>query len=182
MEKPMVTAAQPETPRSDELPEVLLEVHNVQTYFPIYGGILRRRIGSVYAVDEVSLTIHRGEKFGLVGESGCGKTTLGRTILRLEKATEGSVSMDGQDVLAMKGRALKRMRRRMQLIFQDLYGSLHPRMPVSDIIGEGLLAQADKKNGWGRRAGRGRRGGDYLEGGGARRGYAPRYADGVSGR
>src|ERR1035437_5382765 len=132
MEKPMVAAPGPETPRSDELPEVLLEVRNVKTYFPICGGILRRRIGSVYAVDDVSLTIHRGEKFGLVGQSGCGKTTLGRTILRLEKATEGSVAMDGQDVLAMKGRALKHMRRRMQLIFQDPYGSPHPPRPGRD--------------------------------------------------
>jgi peptide/nickel transport system ATP-binding protein/oligopeptide transport system ATP-binding protein len=173
-------AGGPEKPAGGS-PEVLLQVSNVKTYFPIYGGILRRRVGNVYAVDDVSLTIHRGEKFGLVGESGCGKTTLGRTILRLEKATAGSVVMDGQDVMAMKTKALKKMRRRMQLIFQDPYGSLNPRMPVSDIIGEGLLAQADKTNGWGRRAIRDKRVGDYLEAVGLRRDYSRRYAHEFSG-
>ena len=161
--------------------QVLLEVRNLKTYYPIHAGILRRQIGSVYAVDDVDLTINRGEKFGLVGESGCGKTTLGRTILRLEKATAGSVTMDGQDLLTMEGEALKRMRRRMQLIFQDPYGSLNPRMPVSDIIGEGLLAQSDPKNDWGRRSVRDKRVGDYLEAVGLRRDYSRRYAHEFSG-
>ncbi len=160
---------------------LLLEVRNLKTYYPIHAGILRRQIGSVYAVDDVDLTINRGEKFGLVGESGCGKTTLGRTILRLEKATSGSVTMDGQDLLAMQGEALKRMRRRMQLIFQDPYGSLNPRMPVSDIIGEGLLAQSDPTNGWQRRDIRDKRVGDYLEAVGLRRDYSRRYAHEFSG-
>ena len=160
---------------------VLLEVRNLKTYYPIHAGILRRQIGSVYAVDDVNLTISRGQKFGLVGESGCGKTTLGRTILRLEKATAGSVTMDGQDLLAMQGEALKRMRRRMQLIFQDPYGSLNPRMPVSDIIGEGLLAQSDAENGWQRREIRDKRVGDYLEAVGLRRDYSRRYAHEFSG-
>ena len=124
------------------------------------GGILRRHVGDVLAVDDVSVQILKGETFGLVGESGCGKTTFGRTILRLEKATAGSVMMGDQDVFALKGRALKRMRRRMQIIFQDPYGSLNPRMPISDIIGEGLLAQADKENNWGRRSVRDDRVGD----------------------
>ena len=91
---------------------LLLEVRNLKTYYPIHAGILRRQIGNVHAVDDVDLTINRGQKFGLVGESGCGKTTLGRTILRLEKATAGSVTMDGEDLLAMRGQALRRMRRR----------------------------------------------------------------------
>jgi oligopeptide/dipeptide ABC transporter ATP-binding protein len=169
------------TPRPDGTADVLVEVRNLKTYYPIFGGILRRRVGSVYAVDDVSLTIYRGEKFGLVGESGCGKTTLGRTILRLEKAHDGSVTMDGQDLLAMKGNALKRMRRRMQLIFQDPYGSLNPRMPVSDIIGEGLLAQADETNGWRRREVRDQRVADYLEAVGLRRDYTRRYAHEFSG-
>jgi len=170
-----------EVAAQDGPPQVLVEVKNLKTYYPIYGGILRRRLGNVYAVDGVSLAINRGEKFGLVGESGCGKTTLGRTILRLEKATAGSVEMDGKDLLAMKGTELKRMRRRMQLIFQDPYGSLNPRMPVSDIIGEGLLAQADAENGWGKREVRDRRVADYLEAVGLRRDYSRRYAHEFSG-
>jgi oligopeptide transport system ATP-binding protein len=167
---PAAAAAQP-----------LLEVRDLKTHFPIYGGILRRRVGTVFAVDGVSLTVNRGEKFGLVGESGCGKTTFGRTILRLEKATSGSVFMDGQDVMALKRDDLKRMRRRMQLIFQDPYGSLNPRMPVSDIIGEGLLAQADYENGWLGRANRDKTVGDYLEAVGLRRDYSRRYAHEFSG-
>jgi peptide/nickel transport system ATP-binding protein/oligopeptide transport system ATP-binding protein len=162
-------------------PQILLEVRDLKTYYPIYGGVLRRRVGSVYAVDGVSLTINRGQTFGLVGESGCGKTTFGRTILRLEKATAGSIVMDGHDLLAMQGRELKRMRRRMQLIFQDPYGSLNPRMPISDVIGEGLLAQADAQNGWAKREVRDGRVADFLEAVGLRRDYTRRYPHEFSG-
>ena len=161
--------------------EVLLDIRNIKKYFPIMGGILRRQIGTVYAVDDVSLQIFRGETFGLVGESGCGKTTLGRTVLRLEKATAGEVYLDGTDVFSLQGDALKRMRRRMQIIFQDPYGSLNPRMPISDIIGEGLLAQADKQNQWGKRAIRDKRVEDYLEAVGLRRDYTRRYPHEFSG-
>jgi peptide/nickel transport system ATP-binding protein/oligopeptide transport system ATP-binding protein len=159
----------------------LIEIEGLQTYFPIRAGILRRVIGNVHAVDDVSFEIRRGEIFGLVGESGCGKTTLGRTVLRLERATAGQVRLDGRDLLAFKGDDLKAMRRRMQIIFQDPVGSLNPRMPVSDIIGEGMLAQADDKNGWGKRAVRDKRVGDYLDVVGLRRDYSRRYPHEFSG-
>jgi oligopeptide/dipeptide ABC transporter ATP-binding protein len=161
--------------------DVLLDIRNIKKYFPIMGGILRRQVGTVYAVDDVSLQIYRGETFGLVGESGCGKTTLGRTVLRLETATAGEVYLDGTDVFSLRGDALKRMRRRMQIIFQDPYGSLNPRMPISDIIGEGLLAQADKENRWGVRSIRDKRVEDYLEAVGLRRDYTRRYPHEFSG-
>ena len=161
--------------------QVLLDIRNIKKYFPIMGGVLRHQVGLVYAVDDVSLQIYRGETFGLVGESGCGKTTLGRTVLRLEKATAGEIYLDGTDVFSLQGDALKKMRRRMQIIFQDPYGSLNPRMPISDIIGEGLLAQADKENRWGNRSIRDKRVEDYLEAVGLRRDYTRRYPHEFSG-
>ena len=118
--------------------EVLLDVRDLRTYFPVLGGILRRKVGEVKAVDGVSFAIKRGETFGLVGESGCGKTTTGRTILRLQKASAGEVIFEGQNVLMLSPGQMKARRRDMQIIFQDPYSSLNPRMPVGDIIGEGL--------------------------------------------
>ena len=118
--------------------ETLLQVQNLKTYFPILGGIFRRTVGYVQAVDDVSFDVKKGETFGLVGESGCGKTTTGRTILRLNKATSGKVIFDGKDVFALSSGDLKTTRADMQIIFQDPYSSLNPRMPVGDIIGEGL--------------------------------------------
>jgi peptide/nickel transport system ATP-binding protein/oligopeptide transport system ATP-binding protein len=118
--------------------DLLLDVRDLRTYFPVLGGILRRKVGEVKAVDGVSFAIKRGETFGLVGESGCGKTTTGRTILRLQKATSGRIIFEGQDVLALSPAQMKARRRDMQIIFQDPYSSLNPRMPVGDIIGEGL--------------------------------------------
>jgi len=159
----------------------LIEIRDLKTYYPIKAGILRRTVGQVRAVDGVDFEVRRGEVFGLVGESGCGKTTLGRTIVRLEKATSGEVLLDGHDVLAFDGGDLKKMRRRMQVIFQDPVGSLNPRMPISDIIGEGLLAQADKQNGWGERKVRDKRVSDYLEVVGLRRDYTRRYPHEFSG-
>jgi oligopeptide/dipeptide ABC transporter ATP-binding protein len=134
------TQTAPVTPAatSDGRGETLLSVQNLKTYFPILGGIFRRTVGHVQAVDDISFDIKKGETFGLVGESGCGKTTTGRTILRLNKATAGKVIFDGKDVFALSPGDLKRTRRDMQIIFQDPYSSLNPRMPVGDIIGEGL--------------------------------------------
>ncbi|MHB8674006.1 MAG: ABC transporter ATP-binding protein [Candidatus Limnocylindrales bacterium] len=161
--------------------DTLLSIRGLKKYFPITGGILKRTLGQVYAVDDVSLDIRRGETFGLVGESGCGKTTLGRTVIKLVPPSAGEVVFDGVDVFALRGEALKRMRRRMQIIFQDPVASLNPRMPVSDLIGEGLLAQADRENGWGRRSIRDQRVGEYLEAVGLRRDYARRYPHEFSG-
>lgn len=116
----------------------LLTVENLKTYFPIRAGLLQNVVAHVKAVDGVSFSIREGETFGLVGESGCGKTTVSRTILRLTKATGGEVTFDGEDVFSKRGGELKKLRRNMQIIFQDPYSSLDPRMPVGDIIAEGL--------------------------------------------
>ncbi len=118
--------------------DTLLEVNNLVKHFPIKGGILRRTIAVVKAVDGVSFTLKRGETLGLVGESGCGKTTTGRTILRLEKATDGEIIFDGKDVLAASGSQLKALRRDMQIVFQDPYASLDPRMTIGESVAEGL--------------------------------------------
>ena len=116
----------------------LLTVENLKKYFPVRSGLLQRVSGWVQAVDDVSFSVREGETFGLVGESGCGKTTIGRTVLRLTPATAGGVFFDGEDVFSKRGAELKALRRNMQIIFQDPYSSLDPRMPVGEIIGEGL--------------------------------------------
>ncbi len=127
--------------------QVLLSVRDLRTYFPILGGVLRRKVGEVKAVDGISFDVKQGETFGLVGESGCGKTTTGRTILRLQMATSGDIFFEGQNVLALSASQMKARRRDMQIIFQDPYSSLNPRMPVGDIIGEGLRVHGMKNRG-----------------------------------
>jgi oligopeptide/dipeptide ABC transporter ATP-binding protein len=116
----------------------LVQVKNLVKYFPVRGGVLQRVVAWVQAVDDISFTIRQGETVGLVGESGCGKTTVGRTILRLIEPTSGEVTFDGTEVFKLRGRELKEMRRNMQIIFQDPYASLDPRMPIGESISEGL--------------------------------------------
>lgn len=116
----------------------LLVVEDLKTYFPIKKGLFRKTVGYVKAVDGVSFAIAKGQTLGLVGESGCGKTTTGRTLLRLIEPTDGSVIFDGQDVFSQRSEQLRLLRRHMQIIFQDPYGSLNPRMTIGNIIGESL--------------------------------------------
>lgn len=116
----------------------LLDVVDLQTYFPVKSGVLQRTVGYVKAVDGVSFKIHRGETLGLVGESGCGKTTVGRTILRLIPATGGRVLYNGENIFEKNAKEMRRLRREMQIIFQDPGGSLNPRMRVGRIVGEPL--------------------------------------------
>jgi oligopeptide/dipeptide ABC transporter ATP-binding protein len=156
--------------------EPLLAVRGLKKHFPIHGGMLRRQIGTVYAVDGVDFDVYPGEIFSLVGESGCGKTTLGRTVLQLTPPTAGRVVFDGYELADVDPDDMRPLRRRMQIIFQDPFGSLNPRMPISDIIGEGLLAQgvSDRKT-------RDKRVEDSLEIVGLRRDYTRRYPHEFSG-
>jgi len=122
----------------------LIEVNNLVKYFPVRSGLMQRVQAWVKAVDDVSFFINEGETFGLVGESGCGKTTVGRTILRLIPATSGEVIMNGQNIFDLNSNELKRLRADMQIIFQDPYSSLDPRLPVGESIAEGLRVHTNK--------------------------------------
>jgi oligopeptide transport system ATP-binding protein len=126
-------------PDPPESPEILLEARNIVKHFPIRGGVFMKQVGAVRAVDDVSLAIHKGETVGLVGESGCGKTTFGRVILRLEEPTSGALFFEGENLLAFGRGRMRRMRREMQIIFQDPFSSLNPRKTVAQIVGEPLL-------------------------------------------
>lgn len=124
----------------------VLEVKNLKTYYPIKGGLFKKR-AYVKAVDGVSFSVEKGETVGLVGESGCGKSTLGRTLIRLEKADSGTVDLNGKDILKLKGSSLRTIRRNIQMIFQDPYGSLNPRMSIYSMLDEVLALHTDlKKN------------------------------------
>ena len=118
----------------------VLEVRGLQKYFPIKGkGLLRRTVGNIKAVDGIDLTLFPGETLGLVGESGCGKSTTGRAILNLQPATDGSVKYNGRELVGLSRAAMRPLRREIQIVFQDPYASLNPRLPVLDIVGEPLL-------------------------------------------
>jgi len=121
--------------------ENILRVENLVKHFPITRGIIfQKQVGAVHAVDDISMTVRRGETLGLVGESGCGKSTAGRTILQFYRPDSGHVYFEDTDLVTIKGEELRKMRRKMQMIFQDPYASLNPRMTVGEIIGEPLLA------------------------------------------
>ena len=117
----------------------MLEVVDLKKHFPVKKGLLRRTVGQVYAVDGVSFSIGDGETLGLVGESGCGKSTVARTVLRLIEPTAGSIRLDGHDVTRLGKSDMRPYRRQMQMIFQDPFSSLNPRMSAGDIVGEPLL-------------------------------------------
>ncbi len=121
------------------MPETLVEVQNLKKYFPLTGGVFRKVVGKVHAVDDVSFEIFEGETLGVVGESGCGKTTLGRTILRLLEPTSGKIFFEGHNITHLKGRALRLLRRQMQIVFQDPMASLDPRITIKNSVGEPLV-------------------------------------------
>jgi oligopeptide transport system ATP-binding protein len=123
--------------------EVILQAENLVKHYPIKAGVLRRTVGHVKALDGVSFELYKGETLGIVGESGCGKSTLGRMLLRLEEPTAGKLIFDGVDVYSQKGSAMRRLRRDIQIVFQDPYTSLNPRKTVGDIVGEPFEIHTD---------------------------------------
>ena len=162
--------------QTDAKNDAILTVRGLKTYFPVRRGVLSRVRGYVRAVDGVDLTVRRGQTLGLVGESGSGKTTVARSILRLLPVTAGQVIFDGLDVFGLSARQLRAMRRRMQMIFQDPFGSLNPRMTVGNIIGEPLKVHTSRSRRERRRAV-----GEMLERVGLSAGYEGRYPHEFSG-
>jgi oligopeptide transport system ATP-binding protein len=123
--------------------EIILQAENLVKYYPIKAGVLRRTVGQVKALDGVSFELYKGETLGIVGESGCGKSTLARMLMRLEEPTAGKLIFDGVDVYSQKGGAMRRLRRDIQIVFQDPYTSLNPRKTVGDIVGEPFEIHTD---------------------------------------
>ncbi len=156
--------------------EPLVQITDLRKLFPIYKGLFQRQVAAVHAVDGISFSIERGETFGLVGESGCGKSTAGRTILRLYEPTSGNIQFDGINVNGLKGAEMRKLRRRMQMIFQDPYASLNPRMTVREIIAEPAVAHhlMDWKESY-------EMAGEMLETVQLNRHFAPRYPHEFSG-
>ena len=132
--------------------EMILQAENLVKHYPIKAGVLRRTVGHVKALDGVTFNLHKGETLGIVGESGCGKSTLGRMLMRLEEPTSGKLTFDGVDMYAQQGAAMRKLRRDIQIVFQDPYTSLNPRMTVGDIIGEPYEIHTDVLPKGGRRA------------------------------
>jgi len=137
----MTTMPSPDVQNTSSRDEdVLLQVNNLKMYFPVTSGLIfQRAVAQIKAVDNVTFSVRRGETLGLVGESGCGKTTTGRCILQLYKPTEGSIVFDGQELVGLPSRQMRQMRRQMQVIFQDPFSSLNPRMTAGNIVGEPLI-------------------------------------------
>lgn len=160
----------------DNKTEPILKVEGLKTYFPIKKGVLQRSVGWLKAVDDVSFSLRPSETLGLVGESGCGKTTCARSIIRLIEPTEGRIIFKDKDVRSLEGRELRSLRRDMQIIFQDPYASLNPRMSVTSIVGEGL--RIHEKLAWSEIR---ERVGNLLEEVGLSRQYVNRYPHEFSG-